>query len=134
MESLVRPQTNLDSALLFPLAGKHTGITQNLYLDKLQKFERKCEKSLIDTLSRLSIHASVKTDPYSLPYRDEVVVTLYGESYLNGAYEFHRVAKPVVKKMLELDAQKIRFYFFINVLPGPLMGKVEYRFRYYIHY
>jgi hypothetical protein len=129
-----RPETNLNLSILFPLFG-HTkkSNTQEKYIKKIEEFERKCEKSLIETLGKLNIDGSVKTDPYSLPHTDEVIVTLKGESYLNGPYEFHRVARQIVKELLEKNVYKIRFYMFINVLPMGLMGKVEYRFRYYIH-
>ena len=131
--SIERPETNLNLSILFPLLVHRKTKTQERYIKKIEDFERKCEKSLMETLSKLGIDGTVKTDPYSLPHTDEVVVTLKGESYLNGPYEFHRVARQIVKELLEKNVYKIRFYMFINVLPMGLMGKVEYRFRYYIH-
>ena len=79
----------------------------------------------------------VKTDPYSLPYTHEIAISLRGESYLNGAYEIFRVARPFIKELLNKGADKIRFYAFINVLtpdkPSLLntFGRVDYRIRYY---
>jgi hypothetical protein len=131
--SIERPETNLNLSILFPLLGHRKTKTQERYIKKIEEFERKCEKSLMDTLSKLGIDGTVKTDPYSLPHTDEVVVTLKGESYLNGPYEFHRVARQIVKELLEKNVYKVRFYMFINVLPMGLMGKVEYKFRYYVH-
>ncbi len=129
-----RPEVDLNLSILFPLLGHSKKVhTQEKYVEKIEEFERKCEKSLIETLGKLSIQGTVKTDPYSLPYTDEVVVTLKGESYLSGPYEFHRVARQIVKKLLEENVYKVRFYMFINVLPMGLLGKVEYKFRYYIH-
>ena len=82
--------TNLNKSILFPLLGhEKKNQTEANYIKKVEKFERGCEKSFIETLSRLSIHATVKTDPYSLPYTDGCVVTLNGESYMNGPYEFY---------------------------------------------
>jgi len=127
-----RPPAALNLSILYPLTGKRNP-NEETYLQKIQDFERECELSLIETLSRLSIQATVKTDPYSLPYQEEIIVPLYGESYLNGPYEFHRVVKQIVKHLLTADVSKIRFYFFINVLPCYMMGKVEYRFRYFTH-
>jgi hypothetical protein len=104
------------------------------YLDAIKDFEQKIEKSLIKTFGKVDIHASVKTDRYSLPYQDEIVVTLNGESYMNGAFEIFRVARPIMKAMLEKNAYKIRFYMYVNALEGNMgFGKMEYRFRYFIH-
>ena len=109
-----------------------------MYVEKIEAFERKCEESLIKTLGRIDIVASVKTVPYSLPYNNEIVVELRGESYLNGAYEFHRVARKIVKELLEKDLYKVRFYMYIDVvipekrtLLNPY-GSVKYHFRYHL--
>lgn len=104
------------------------------YLKKIIAFEQKCEKSIIETLSKVNIQAMVKTDRYSLPFQKEVVVVLRGESYLNGSYEFFRVARKIVKELLDQDLYKIRFYLFINIEEGHFnFGKLSYKFRYYIH-
>jgi hypothetical protein len=104
------------------------------YLKKLISFEEKCEKSIIETLAKLDIQAKVKADRYSLPYQEEVEVVLNGESYLNGPFEFFRVARKIVKVLLDKNVYKIRFYFFINLEEGNMgFGKVNYKFRYYIH-
>lgn len=108
--------------------------TDENYLTKIVAFEKKCEQSLIETLSRVNINASVKTDRYSLPYQKEVSVTLNGESYMNGPYEFFKVARNIVKVLLNEDPYKIRFYLFINLEEGHFgFGKVIYKFRYYVH-
>ncbi len=132
-----RKDVNLDLMILNPLMGwDKKDKTQELYREKIEDFERKCEKSLIETFDRLDIKGMTKTDPYSLPYTNEVVVKLPGESYLNGPYEFYRVARRVVKEILNKDLHRVRFYFYINVLDrkesGWMMGAVEYRFRYYV--
>ena len=100
-----REEVNLKLSILAPLLRE--GITKRVkiraqeeYEKKIAEFERNCEKSLIETFSRLSINGMVKTDPYSLPYKDEVVTVLPGESYLNGCWEFHRVAREIVKELL----------------------------------
>ena len=116
--------------ILFPIMG-NKNITEEGYIDAIQKFERKCEKSLIETLSKVNINAIVKTDPYSLPFTDEVTVVLGGESYLNGSYEFFRVARKFVKELLDKDLYKIRFYIFVNIETNGIFGKVEYKLRYY---
>jgi len=112
--------------------------TEENYLKRIEKFERDCEKSFIDTLSKVGVHGMVKTDPYSLPYTDEVVVELYGESYMNGPYEFYRVARKFLKDVLVKDLWKVRFYIKIDIVTEKstgdhnfFMGKIVYRFRYY---
>ena len=110
---------------------------QAVYNEKIVAFEKKCEQSLIETLGRVNVQASVKTDRCSLPYKEEIVVVLNGESYMNGAFEFHRVARKIVKEVLEKNLYKLRFYMYINIEEGKGLfesfGKVEYRFRYYPH-
>lgn len=128
---------NLNKGILYPLLGhdKRKQSEEN-YIKQIEKFERNCEKSLIETLSRLSIDARVKSDPYSLPHTNEFVVKLNGESYLNGPYEFHRVARKFVKELLDKNVYKIRFYIWVDVdsEAGPFkLGNVTYRLRYYIH-
>jgi len=105
---------------------------QSKYVEAMENFERNCEKSLIETFAKLDIKASVKTDPYSLPFNNEVVVELKGESYMNGPYEFYRVAREIVKEVLNKDIYKIRFYLFINAVEYGFLGKIQYKFRYHI--
>ena len=124
---------NLEKLILQPLLG-NTNITEAKYCKEIEAFEKKCEASLINTLSRLDINATVKTDRYSLPYQKEIPVQLGGESYMNGPYEFYRVARKLVKELLNENVYKIRFYILIDVdTESGLMGKLIYKFRYYIH-
>lgn len=123
---------DLKHSLLTPLS--FDKLTENQYVEKIEKFERDCEKKFISICESLGIQAKVKTDPYLLPYTDELVVTLMGESYLNGAYEFERVAYKMMKEILNKNLYQFRFYMFINVKDRerfPIMGSVEYCFRYY---
>jgi hypothetical protein len=130
--------SNLEAPILHPLVGwearKHT---EERYMEKIQEFERKVEKSLIETFKRIDIQGIVKTDPYSLPYRKEIKMTLRGESYLNGPYEIFRVVRPIIKELLNENLYKIRFYVYIDVVTGggfPFsMGEINYYFRYYEH-
>jgi hypothetical protein len=119
--------------ILMPLLGPD--VNMDSYEEKISQFERKVEKSLMDTMSRLNIKGMVKTDPYSLPYKDEVVVYLEGESYLNGCWEVFRFARLVIKDLLIKDVTKLRFYVYVEVEEGnhPFsMGRVKYCFRYYV--
>jgi len=124
---------NLNATILYPLiGGRKAKQTEENYIKQIQQFERDCEKSLIETFSRIDINAMVKTDPYSLPYNKELVVNLNGESYVNGPYEFYRVARKIVREVLENDLYKVRFYMFIDVDTDKWLGRVTYRFSYYI--
>jgi len=128
---------NLDASILIPLLGhvKENKTSEN-YLIKIFEFERKCEKSIIETFAALNINGIVKSEPYSLPYTDEIVTMLRGESYMNGPYEFFRVARPVIKELLAKNEYKIRFYFYIEVETESGLfkhGSIKYHFRYYSH-
>jgi len=130
--------SNLSAQILHPLIGwDKENHTEERYIEKIQDFERKVEKSLIETFKRIDIHGIVKTDPYSLPYKNEIKATLRGESYLNGPYEIFRVVRPVIKQLLNENQHKIRFYVYIDVDTDgrhPLsMGEINYYFRYYEH-
>lgn len=129
---------DLNASILYPITGglKKDPLTPELYVEKIQAFERKVEESLIGTFNRLNIYASVKSDPYSLPYKEEIVITLRGESYLNGAYEIFRVAPIIVKKLLNDDINQLRFYVYVEIDTSRnglinTFGKVNYHFRYY---
>ena len=124
---------NLDKIILGPLL-EYKDRTEANYIKKIEKFEINCEKSLIDTLSKLDIYATIKTDRYSLPYQKEIKVELFGVSYTNRAYEFYRVAREIVKELLNENINKIRFYILVDVdTEAALKGKVIYKFRYYVH-
>lgn len=130
--------SNLGAMILHPLIGWSDEMhTEERYAEKIQEFERKVEKSIIETFKRIDIQGIVKTDPYSLPYKKEIKVTLRGESYLNGPYEIFRVVRPIIKQLLNENLYKIRFYVYIDVTTEskfPLsMGEVNYYFRYYEH-
>jgi hypothetical protein len=134
-----RPEVNLKKPILWPITGHRKDISREEYVKLLEEFERRCESSLIETFKRVNVKAKVKTDPYSLPFTHEFVVTLKGESYTNGAYEFYRVARRIVKEVLNKNLYTFRFYLFINPItefekPTLLnsFGAVEYRFRYYL--
>jgi hypothetical protein len=119
-------------SILLPILGFNGSLED--YPDKISQFERKVEKSLIDTLSRLDIKATVKTDPFSLPYKHEIIQYLTGESYLNGCWEVYRIARKVAQELLNKDIHKLRFYIYIEVEEGKFpyfMGRVKYHFRYH---
>jgi hypothetical protein len=96
------------------------------------KREEGIEKWLKDTFSHLGINATVKSDRYSLPIQNQIKVTQYGESYLNGAFETFELCRKVIKEILEKNCYKVRFYVFAEVEDSFPMGKVNYYFNYYI--
>lgn len=124
---------NLNSMVLYPLMGEGER-TEKRFLNLIDKHERRLEKSLIETLSRIEISATTKTDRFSLPYKNEVAYRAGGESYLNGAYEFFRVARVVVKELLDKGVYKVRFYILIEIDTEKNMrfGEITYRIRYHI--
>jgi hypothetical protein len=123
---------NLESSILYPLMGFEGKKTSKKFAKLVEKHEIYLEKSLIETLGRISINAVVKTDRFSLPYNNEIVITLYGESYLSGPYEFHKVARKIVSELLEKNIYKIRFYIYMEFNTSSIFGSIDYHFRYYI--
>ena len=107
--------------------------TPEKYEDAMINLEKKIEKDMIQVFIKMGIHATVKTDRYSLPYLSQIKTTQFGESYLNGAFESHKLYRAVLKEMVNLNLYKIRFYIFAEVEDSPYMGKVNYYFNYYIH-
>lgn len=116
----------------YPVYKTKSEFSVERYLKSIEEFERKSEKKLIEIFSHVDISASVKTDPYSLPYKEEIVMTLNGESYMNGPFEVKRVARKILKELLDKNVYALRFYLLVNCQEGNFgFGKVEYRFRYY---
>jgi hypothetical protein len=128
---------NLSKSILHPLLGRDKdGHTAENYETKIYEFERKVESSLAETFAKLDIHATVKSDPYSLPYQKEITTVRYGESYINGPYEVYHFTRNVVKQLLNENIFKIRFYVWVDVdtEKGLLFGgTLTYHFRYYEH-
>lgn len=142
--AITRSIPNLNKPICGPLLGSdRKNVTVDQYIEKMGSFERRTEKYLIELLSKIDIKAMVKTDPYSLPYKEEIKVVLKGESYMNGPYEIKRVFKKIVKELLNKEIHSLRFYFWINIIteiPEDLkslerishsFGRIEYCFRYY---
>jgi hypothetical protein len=138
---ITRTIPRLSLSILRPLLGERKPTKKN-YLNTLQAFERECEQRLIKVLRQLEISASVKSNPYKLPYKKELVYTLGYESWLNEPYRTNRIFRPIIKEMLSKDVYYLRFYMLINVkefnpntlgvfFPQNEYSYVEYRFRYF---
>lgn len=133
---MTRNIPNMENQLLFFMDGKNgkkDDRTPEKYEEHMINLEKKIEKDMIEVLSKMGIHATVKTDRYSLPYQFQIKTTQLGESYLNGAFESIKLYRAVLKKMVDSDLYKIRFFILAEVEDGHYMGKVNYYFNYYIH-
>jgi len=127
---------DMKNQLLFFMDGKNgreEDRTPEKYEEHMINLEKKIEKDMIDVLFKMGVHATVKTDRYSLPYQFQVRTTQNGESYLNGAFESVKLYRAVLRNLLEMDVYKIRFYIFAEVEDSFPMGRVNYYFNYYIH-
>lgn len=124
---------SLNNQLLFFLDKDNSKRTIDHYHTAMENNETNIERRLVDLLDKLGIQASVKSNRYSLPYKNEVVHTGYGESYLNAAYETPRFFSKIVKELLHDDTYKIRFYILLEVEDSFPIGKVNMKFRYYKH-
>jgi len=126
----------MKNQLLFFMDGKNgreEDRTPEKYEEHMINLEKKIEKDMIEVLFKMGIHATVKTDRYSLPYQFQIKTTQNGESYLNGAFESVKLYRAVLSNLVEMDVYKIRFYIFAEVEDSFPMGRVNYYFNYYIH-
>lgn len=110
--------------------------------DFFDRLEKEWEEDLIKLFEEFSIRGIVKTDKYSLPHQGEVVVKMQRESFVNGMYEFSKFIRPVIKKMLEENVYKVRFYIHADTFDDKVNSRLfngyigtgfKYTFRYYIH-
>lgn len=109
------------------------------YMKFVTDFEIKCENSLIDLFNILNIQSSVKSDRYSLPYKEEIISIVEGASYLNHAFTLNNITRDIIKKLLDKGVYKLRFYLTIDAIiendteDRTFFGRVIYKFRYTIH-
>jgi len=123
---------NMENRLLFFMDNKGERTTEK-YEEAMIDLEKKIEKDMIFVLSKMGINASVKTDRYSLPVKNQIKTTQYGESYLNSTFKSHKLYREVLSEMLKMNVHKVRFYIFAEVEDSLYLGKVNYYFNYYIH-
>ncbi len=109
------------------------------YMKFVTDFEIKCENSLIDLFNSLNIQSSVKSDRYSLPYKEELISIVEGASFLNHAFNINNITRDIVKELLDKEIYKLRFYLTIDAIiendteDRTFFGRVIYKFRYVIH-
>jgi hypothetical protein len=133
---MTRNIPEMKNQLLFFMDGKNgreEDRTPEKYEEHMINLEKKIEKDMIEVLFKMGIHATVKTDRYSLPYQFQIKTTQNGESYLNGAFESVKLYRAVLSNLVEMDVYKVRFYIFAEVEDSFPMGRVNYYFNYYIH-
>lgn len=134
---------NFKKALLIPklndLIRKGKKVNIDDYLQVITDFEIQCENSLIKLFNSLNIHSSVKSDRYSLPYKDEIVINIEGASYLNYAFTLKNITREIVKELIDKEIYKIRFYLTVDAIIENdtedrfFFGRVVYKFRYVKH-
>jgi hypothetical protein len=115
--------------------------TAENYIKAIECIEHKWENYLIDVLGKMNINASVKSDKYSLPFKDEIVFTTIQSVLLPKAYyTFMPAIRDFVKTILERNLLKVRFYILIDLkiveemkISEHKYGKVQLtiHFRYY---
>jgi hypothetical protein len=130
-------------ALLIPqlnnLIRKGKKIDLDDYMKFITEFEIKCECSLITLFDSLNIQSSVKTDRYSLPFKEEIISTIEGASNLDYAYTLNNITRDIVKELLDKNIYKLRFYLTIDAIiendteERHFFGRVIYKFRYVKH-
>jgi hypothetical protein len=109
------------------------------YMKFITEFEVKCEYSLITLFDSLNIQSSVKTDRYSLPYKEEIISTIEGASNLDYAYTLNNITRDIVKELLDKKIYKLRFYLTVDAIiendteDRHFFGRVVYKFRYVKH-
>ncbi len=110
--------------------------------DFFDSLEKQWEERLITLLEEFHIRGIVKTDKYSLPYQDEIIVKFQRESFVNMMYDFSTFVRPVIKKLLEENTYKVRFYIHaetyddkmnVKIFKGYIGTGFKISFRYYIH-
>jgi hypothetical protein len=123
----------LESFLLSPIVGDDK--TEESYKTQIYKFERVIENHLLEIFKKLNINAIVKTDPYSLPYNNEIEYSLGFSSYINDAYDYRYISREILKDVLEVYMHQFRFYIYVDVCMNdnnnPFGSKVKYYFRYH---
>jgi hypothetical protein len=109
------------------------------YMKFITEFEIKCEHSLITLFDSLNIQSSVKSDRYSLPYKEEIISIVEGASFLNHAFTLSNITRDIVKELLDKEVFKLRFYLTVDAIiendtaDRHFFGRVVYKFRYVKH-
>jgi len=130
-------------AMLIPhlnnLIRKGKKIGKEDYMKFITEFEIHCENSLIDLFNKLNIQSSVKNERYSLPYKEEIIISIDGASNLDYAFTISNITREIVKDLLDKNVYKLRFYLTVDAIiendteERHFFGRVVYKFRYVKH-
>lgn len=130
-------------AMLIPYLGKLIRNGKNVDIEEYMKFilefEIKSEHSLINLFKNLNIHSRVKSDRYSLPYKEEIISVVECASFLNHAFNLNNITRDIVKELLDKEIYKLRFYLTVDAIiendadDRHFFGRVIYKFRYVKH-
>jgi|688.fasta_scaffold198211_2 hypothetical protein len=115
-------------------------VNRDDYLNAVIELEKNYEKNLSDILNSVEISASVKTDRYTLPFQQEIVVIHKATEIINYNFSIYYPAREIVRRLLADDIRKIRFYLLVDVVIDDSyhenlpLGTVVFKFRYWLHY
>ena len=125
------PESN--NSLLSLISGKkRKELTIEEYENQMTRIEKSTEEKIIKMLEMINTHASVKTDRYSLPYKQQIKHTRNASSYLNDAFDTRQFIREIAEEVLKYEITKLRFYVFVE-MEGSMFGKMNYYFNYYPH-
>jgi coenzyme F420-reducing hydrogenase alpha subunit len=125
------PESN--NSLLSLISGKkRKELTIEEYENQMTRIEKSTEEKIIKMLGMINTHASVKTDRYSLPYKQQIKHTRNASSYLNDAFDTRQFIREIAEEVLKYEITKLRFYVFVE-MEGSMFGKMNYYFNYYPH-
>lgn len=114
-------------------------LDSNAYLLTVQKYEEDIEDYLKDVLNKLGISASVKTNRYSLPYKNEISNTQKRGGLNYNAFDLQQLVRQVIIELLRTNVKKLRFYVIGDLILEKDSSEFGYsnstivKFRYTIH-
>lgn len=114
-------------------------LDSSAYLLTVQKYEENIEDYLKDALNKLGISASVKTNRYSLPYKNEISNTQKRSGLNYNAFDLPQLVRQVIRELLRKNVKKLRFYVVGDLILEKDRSDFGYsnsiivKFRYIIH-
>jgi coenzyme F420-reducing hydrogenase alpha subunit len=133
IEMKIRSIPESNNTLLGLISGKNRKeLTIKEYEKQMCNLEKSIEEKVIKMLDMINTHASVKTDRYSLPYKQQIKHTRNASSYLNDAFDTRQFIREIASEVLKYEITKLRFYVFAE-MEGGMFGKMNYYFNYYPH-
>ncbi len=86
------------------------------YFNEIMYYEMELETNLIDILNKVGIEASVKTDRYSLPYKNEFRQVQVSYRNIVEAFDFQLLTREIVNELIRKKVKKIRFYLIADLI------------------